>query len=350
MTAVATPPPVAASQQRPGADRRARRVILVACAVIVVAGLGGLAFGSHPIPVSEVIQAFTTYDAADGDHIVVRQARVPRVLLGLLVGAALGVAGLLMQSFTRNPLADPGLLGVNAGAAGGVVVAIAYLGVTETQGYVWFAFAGAAAAAVAVYLLGAAHRSAATPVRMTLAGAAFSMAMGAVTGMVLVSNEATFLRFRYWSVGTLQGRGLDVIGAVAPFVAVGLVLAFTLVRMLDAVAMGEETARGLGTNIAMARGGAALAVVLLAGAATAGAGPIAFVGLAAAHIVRAIVGPSHRLLVPCVLVVGPAMLLSADLVGRLAVAPGELQTGIAVAVLGSPLFIALVRSRRVASL
>jgi iron complex transport system permease protein len=332
------------------AHRRAVLLVVVAGVVVVVAGVAGLAVGSHRIDPGEVVRALLAYDPTNSDHVVVRQARVPRVALGLLVGAALGVAGLLMQSVTRNPIADPGLLGVNAGAAAGIVIAIAYLGVATPLGYVWFAFAGAALAAVMVYLLGSARRGAATPARMALAGAALSMSIGAVTSIVLVSNEPTFLRFRYWAVGTLQGRGTDVLLAVAPFVLAGLVLAAGLVRVLNTLTLGDDTARSLGARVAWARAGSAVAVVLLAGAATAAAGPIAFVGLASAHIVRSVVGPDHRLLLPGVLVTGPALLLTADVIGRVAVAPGELQTGIAVAVLGGPLFIALVRSRRMAAL
>ncbi len=332
------------------AVRRTVLLVLVGLVVVGVAGVAGLAFGSHQIDPADVVAAFVAYDPTNSDHVVVRQSRVPRVALGLVVGAALGVAGMLMQSITRNPIADPGLLGVNAGAAAGIVIAIAYLGVVTPLGYVWFAFAGAAVAAVLVFVVGSARRSAATPARMALAGAALTMAISAVTGMVLVSNEPAFLRFRYWSVGTLQGRGTDVLAAVLPFVLAGLLLAAGLTRVLNTLALGDDSARGLGVHATRARIGSAVAVVLLAGAATAAAGPIGFVGLACAHIVRSIVGPDHRLMLPGVLVTGPALLLSADLVGRVAVAPSELQTGIAVAVLGGPLFIALVRSRRLAAL
>lgn len=334
----------------PGTSRRAATLYLICAVVILTSAVAGIAIGSHTIAPADVWSALVAYDPTVSDHVVVVQSRLPRVVLGLVVGAALGAAGLLMQSITRNPIADPGLLGVNAGAAAGIVFAIAYLGVSTPMGYLWFAFAGAAIAAVAVHMLGSARRSAATPARMALAGAALTMAISAVTGMVLVSNEPVFLRFRYWSVGTLQGRGLDVAAAVGPFVAAGVLLALALAPVLNTLTLGEEAARSLGARVGLARGGAALAVVLLAGAATAAAGPIAFVGLAAAHIVRSVVGPDHRLLVPGVLLAGPALLLSADVLGRIAVAPAELQTGIAVAVLGGPLFIALVRSRRLASL
>lgn len=331
----------------------ARRFALLAVAstlVLATAGVLGLAVGSHPVPVRTVLEAIVDFDPTIDHHLIVIRSRLPRTVLALVVGAALGMAGTLMQSVTRNPLADPGLLGVNAGASAAVVVAIAFLGVRTVSGYLWFAFGGAALAAVAVYLLGTARRSAATPARMALAGAALSMVVGAATNAVLLSNEQAFDTFRYWAVGSLQGRGLEITLTVLPFVLGGLVLALALARPLNAMALGDETSRALGTSPARTRASAAVAVVLLAGSATAAAGPIAFIGLAAPHIVRAVVGPDHRYLVPGVLLVSPALLLATDVVGRVAVAPGELQTGVAAAIMGGPLFIALVRSSRMASL
>jgi len=324
-------------------------LIVLGIAVTCVAAIAGLGFGSHPVPPATVVEALLHYDVTNNDHVVVREARIPRVLLGLVVGVALGLAGAVMQSFTRNPLADPGLLGVNAGAAMAVVLGIAYLGVTDAAGYVWFAFAGAALGAVVVHLLGSTRQRTASPARLVLAGAAVSMVIGSVTGMILISFEATFSQFRYWTVGTLQGRDIGILLTVLPFVVAGTLLAFSLIRPLNSVALGEDTARALGTNITAVRTGSALAVVLLAGAATAAAGPIAFIGLAAPHLVRVVVGPDLRLLIPGVLVVAPALLLTADVLGRVAVAPGELQTGIAVAAIGAPVFIALVRSYKVSS-
>ncbi|MFZ2749063.1 MAG: iron chelate uptake ABC transporter family permease subunit [Propioniciclava sp.] len=321
-----------------------------AVAVTTLAAVAALAWGSHPIPLATVLDAFTAYDPTNPSHVVVTQSRVPRAILGVLVGAALATSGLVMQSFTRNPIADPGILGVNAGAAAGVVLAMAYLGITTIGGYLWFALAGAGAGAVVVYLLGSSRSQGSSPVRMTLAGAAFSIAIGALTAMVLASNESVFATFRYWAIGTLQGRGLDIIVVVAPLIVLGLVLALALIRPLNALALGEEAAIAVGVSVARARIGAVAVVVLLAGSATAAVGPIGFVGLATAHIVRVIVGPDHRYLLPATLVCGPALLLSADVLGRVAAAPAELQTGIAAAVMGGPLFIMLVRSKRLMAL
>ncbi len=201
---------------RSGTAARAGLLVLVSIVVIVLASVGGLVIGSRNIPVSTVLDAVLSYDAGNNEHLIVIESRLPRTILGLVVGAALGLAGALMQSITRNPLADPGLLGVNAGASAAVVIAIAYLGVTSVGGYLWFALVGAAVASVGVYMLGSAHRSAATPARMALAGAAVATAITALTSMVLISNEAAFNQFRFWAVGSLQGRGGDVIVTVLP--------------------------------------------------------------------------------------------------------------------------------------
>lgn len=336
-----------AARRRPA---RGAALLLLAAAGALVAAVLGLGLGSHRIDPATVVQALTAYDPSVNDHLIVVVSRLPRIVLGVLVGAALGAAGALMQSLTRNPLADPGILGVNAGAAAAVVVAIAYLGAASVGQYLWAAFAGAALAAVAVFLLGTARRGAATPVRIALAGTAVTIAVTALTQMVLISHETAFNQFRYWAVGSLQGRGFDVILAVLPALAAGLLLTLLLVRPLNALALGDDAARALGTRVGATRAAAALAAVLLAGAATTAAGPIGFVGLAAAHAVRAIAGDDHRWLLPGSMVVGAAVLVIADTVGRAALAPSELQTGLAAAVLGAPVFIALVRSRRLAAL
>lgn len=339
------------ASRRSAGPRRRLTVLAVGCVIaILVVGVGGLALGSGDVPISDVVSALLAYDPTNTSHVIIMHSRVPREILALEVGLALGLAGALMQSITRNPLADPGLFGINAGASLAVVVAIAWFGLVDPFGYVWFAFAGAAGAAIAVYLLGTAHRSGSPPARMALAGAAISVALAAATDILLLSNESLFQQFRYWAVGSLQGRGLDMAWLILPFVIGGVVLCWVIIRPLNALAMGDELARGLGMRPSLVRGAAAVGVVVLAGAATAAAGPIAFVGLAAPHIVRLVVGSDHRLLLPGVLFVAPTFLLVADVLGRWVVAPAELQTGIAAAILGGPIFVALVRSRRLATL
>lgn len=330
--------------------RRAVWLLVGSTAATVVVAILGLGIGSHPITPATVVEALFAYDPSQDEHLLVVASRLPRIVLGILVGACLGAAGALMQSLTRNPLADPGILGVNAGASLLVAVGIAYFGVTSIHGYIWFAFLGAAAAAVLVHALGSTRRGASTPVRIALAGTAVGIAIGALTQMILVSHETAFQYFRFWSVGSLQGRGFDVIGAVLPFALAGLLFAVLLSRPLDMLALGDSTARSLGVKVGGTRAAAATAVVLLAGAATAAAGPIGFIGLASAHIVRQVTGGSHRWLLPCSISVGACLLVGADAFGRALVAPADLQSGIAAALLGSPLFVILVRSKRVASL
>jgi iron complex transport system permease protein len=283
------------------------------------------------------------------DAAIVNSLRVPRTLLGIVVGAALGIAGALMQALTRNPLADPGLLGVNAGAAAAVVVALS-LGLAGAASSVWFAFAGAALAAVAVYTIGGAGRGGATPVRLALAGTALTAALTAVIYGVALSDARLLQQYNHWSVGALGGRGRTQLDAIVPFVAIGAVLAAALARPLNAIALGDDSARALGARVGRTRIGGAVAITLLCGASTAAAGPMYFLGLTVPHAGRALCGPDQRWVLAYSAVLGAALLLIADVVGRVLVRPAELQAGVMVAVIGTPVFIALVRRKRIAAL
>ena len=309
-----------------------------------------IAVGTRSIGMGEVWRSLVDGDLSTDAAVIVRRLRVPRTALGLLVGLALGVAGALMQGHTRNPLGDPGLLGVTAGASLAVVLAIAWFGIGTPSGYVWFAFAGALAGTVLVYGIGSAGRGGPTPVTLALAGAALSALLYALVRAVLVSDQQTLDSFRFWVVGALAGRGADVAWQVAPFIAIGLVLAIANGPALNLLGLGEDVARGLGQRIWPARIVGLTAITLLCGAATAACGPIAFVGLVVPHAVRAVTGPDHRWLIPCSGLLGAALLLSADVLGRVVARPGELQVGIVLALVGAPFFIALVRRRRTASL
>jgi len=320
--------------------------VVVAAAAVGAAALLSLAVGSRSVPLGTVVEALLAPDRTSSDHLVVLDLRLPRTVVGLVVGAALGLAGAVMQGLTRNPLADPGLLGVNAGAATAVVLALSVLGVTSPLGYVWFAVLGAAAASAVVYGVAATGREGATPVKLTLAGAAVSAMLLSVTTAVLVVDASTFDQFRFWQVGSLSGRDLSVVAAVLPLLLVGALLALALGPLLDALSLGEDVARGLGQRTGLARVLGALAVVLLCGGATAVAGPIAFVGLAVPHLVRALTGPSHRWLLPLSALVAPTLLLLADVLGRVVARPGELQVGIVTAFVGAPVLVAIVRRRR----
>ncbi|WP_083914193.1 FecCD family ABC transporter permease [Ilumatobacter nonamiensis] len=337
------------TSSRPSAARRSMGIVLLAAAV-GLAVLLSLAVGAKSMPWSTVVDAVMSYDSTNTDHLIVRELRLPRTVLGLLVGAALGAAGALMQGVTRNPLADPGLLGVNAGAAFAVVLAIWGFGITSVSGMVWFAFVGAGIASVAVYVLGSAGRGNATPVRLALAGAALAALLFALTRAVTLLDQATLDQFRFWAVGSLGGRGTDVAGQVVVFIAIGLVLAIGVARHLNALALGEETATALGTKIAATRTVSVIAITLLCGSAVAAAGPIGFVGLVVPHAVRAWFGPDQRWLLPASALAGAAFLLYCDTLGRVLARPGEVQVGIMTAAIGGPVFIVLVRRTRMAQL
>ncbi|MCT2586360.1 iron chelate uptake ABC transporter family permease subunit [Actinophytocola sp. S1-96] len=304
-----------------------------------------LLVGSKAIPVPTVVDALVDFDPTINDHLFVREERLPRTLLALLVGAGLGLAGTVMQAVARNPLADPGVLGINAGASLFVVMGITLFGVTALTGYVWFAFGGALVATVLVYGVGALGREGATPVKIALSGAAANAAFVSLTTTVLLSDTDAFEQFRLWQVGSLSGRHLDVLTQVLPFLGAGIVLALASGRLLNTLTLGDDIARGLGQNTAVARIVAGVTVVLLCGAATAAAGPIGFVGLAVPPVARMVAGPDHRVVLPCALLFAPVLVLAADILGRVIAWPAEVQVGIVTAVLGGPVFIALVRRR-----
>jgi iron complex transport system permease protein len=311
--------------------------------------LASLAIGSLDVPLGEVIAAFTAFQETD-EHVIVRELRVPRTEVGLLVGAALGASGALMQGVTRNPLADPGVLGINAGAALAVVLAIFLLGVTSVAGYAWFALAGAALSAVVVLALGGTGRGGATPIKLALAGAVLAALLVALTSAVLVLDVSTLDEFRFWIVGSIAGRDSGVALSVLPFIAAGLVVALVAGRWLNALALGDDVARSLGQRVGRARAAAAAGFVLLAGGAVAAAGPIVFVGLTVPHAARALVGADYRWIVPWSAVLGAILLLASDVAGRVIARPAELEVGIVTAALGAPAFIWIVRRPRLAEL
>lgn len=320
--------------------------MVLAGLLLVVAVAASLLVGARDLAFGEVVTAVLRPDDSGPAGVVVQGLRMPRTVVGLLAGLALGVAGALMQGITRNPLADPGLLGVNAGASLFVVVGIAWFGVTAAGGYVWFAFAGALVAASIVYLIGSLGRDRGTPIKLALAGTALSAALTSLITIVLLTDSAAFDRYRFWSAGSLVARGLDSAVQLAPFIAAGALLAVVAGRMLNALALGDDLARGLGQNVVTARIVCAVAVVLLCGSATALAGPIVFVGLAVPHLARWFAGPDYRRVLPLSALLGPVLLLSADVLGRVIARPGEIEAGLVVAFLGAPVLIALVRRAR----
>ncbi|WCD87257.1 putative siderophore transport system permease protein YfiZ [Streptomyces xanthophaeus] len=338
-----------APRARPAAAALRGLGLLVALGALVLVSLVSVWVGSRGIPFASTWDLLWNPDGSQAS-VIVHEYRIPRTVLGVLVGTALGLSGALMQALTRNPLADPGLLGVNLGASSGVVVAIAFVGVASPLGYVWFALAGAAAASVGVYLLGSSGRKLATPDRLVVAGAAVTAVLYAFNWAVLLFDPEAFDQFRFWTVGSLAGRYYDIVLLVLPFVGVGLVVAFLLAPSLNALAMGDQMGRSLGVNVGRTRVLAAVAVMLLCGAATAAVGPISFVGLAVPHVARFIVGADQRWVFAYSMVLAPVLLVGSDVLGRVLGAPGEVQVGIVTAFIGAPLFIALCRRRKLVML
>lgn len=312
--------------------------------LLLVTVAASLALGPRPVGWEDVVGALVSYDGSP-DQIAVRELRLPRTVVGLLVGVALGAAGAVMQGLTRNPVADPGLVGVSAGAALGMVSGVTLVGGVALLGQVWFAAAGAAVAAVVVFAVVASSPRAAVTT-LVLAGAAVSATLGSISASILAVDQQTLDQYRFWSVGSLVGRDLPIAWAVLPLVAVGLALAFATCPGLDSLALGDDVARALGRNVALLRLLAGVAVVLLTGGAVAAAGPIAFVGLVVPHLVRPFLGARHVPLLVGSVLLAPSLLLAADVMGRLVVRPAELPVGIILAFVGAPFLIWVVRRER----
>lgn len=329
-----------------------RRVAaLVVCVVLFAAVCAlSLILGAREVPLEQVVAAIVSPIDSNADHIAVRDLRMPRTVIGIVAGVALALAGVLMQAISRNPLADPGLLGVNAGASLLVVVAITWFGVTSAAGFVWFAVAGAALAAAVTYAIASGRSGLASPVTITLAGSAVTAIITSLTTLVLISNLQTLNQYRFWAVGSLSGRQLDVVGVVLPLVVVGVGIAVVVGRTLNVLALGADVATGLGQRVGVTRAVGAVGVVLLCAGATAIAGPIAFVGLVVPHIARRWAGADLRWIVFFSIVIGPTLLVAADILGRLIVPPGELEAGIVVAFVGAPVLVLLVRRSKLAML
>ncbi|MFD5909987.1 FecCD family ABC transporter permease [Streptomyces massasporeus] len=343
-TTVAVERPPARGSTRPRRRRVAGLGILVA--LLVIAAVLSLAVGARALTPTEVWHGLFAGPESDRRlteiRLIVETVRVPRTVLGIVAGIALGIGGALIQGFTRNPIADTGLLGVNTGASFAVVSVIALFGFSNPFQYVWFAFLGAAVAGVVVFGLASIGRGAGNPLTLALAGQGITVFLMAMTTAVALSNQASLNALRFWNAGSLAGVGFDVIWPVTAFIGAGLGLALTTLPSLNLLNLGDDVARGLGVNIALSRTVGITAITLLAGAATAACGPIAFLGLMVAHVARYLTGPDYRWLVPYAGLLGAVVLLLCDIVGRLVVRPGELDAGVLVALLGAPFFAVLV--------
>ncbi|MFI2435457.1 FecCD family ABC transporter permease [Streptomyces sp. NPDC018693] len=327
---------------------RRRRVVGLGALVVVLVAVAAvsLTVGARALSPAEVWHGL--FAPPDPDQrrteirLIVQTVRVPRTVLAVVAGIALGVGGALIQGYTRNPIADTGLLGVNAGASFAVVTVIAVFGFSNPFQYVWFAFLGAGAAGVVVFGLASIGRGAGNPLTLALAGQGVTVFLAAMTTAVALSDQTALNALRFWNAGSVAGTGFDVIWPVTAFVAAGLVLAAITLPAINLLNLGDDVARALGVNIALSRTIGIAAITLLAGAATAACGPIAFLGLMVAHVARCLTGPDYRWLVPCAGLLGAVILLVCDIVGRLVVRPGELDAGVLVALLGAPFFAALV--------
>jgi iron complex transport system permease protein len=311
---------------------------------LVLAFILSLALGAAAIAPGTVVGALTDYDGSN-DHVIVRTVRLPRALIAATVGASLAVAGTVMQGLTRNPLASPSILGINAGAALAVVATVFLLGSPTLTVYAWSAFLGAAGAAALVYALSGLTRTGATPLALTVAGAALSAVLSSLTTVLLVLNQRTLDEIRFWLAGSVAGRDIGLYVQAVPYLALGLVLALAIGRQLTTLSLGEDVARGLGQRTGLVRALAGVSVVLLAGGSVAVAGPIGFVGLVVPHAARLIVGTDYRWLLPYAAIGGAILLLLADIAARLVIWPQELPVGVMTALIGGPCFVYLAVTR-----
>ncbi len=347
-TTVSTAAPPEAPQTGGSVSRRVLGVIVIAAALAVTLLLS-LAFGANPLPLDTVWNGFWHPDDYEAS-IIVWTLRVPRTVVGIITGIAFGVAGALIQALTRNPLADPGILGVNAGAGFAVTLGVGIFGISGISSYIWFAFIGAVIATVLVYLIGSAGRGSASPVQLVLAGVALSAVLGGISSFLTLIDEDTFRAIRNWGIGSIAMTSLDDVVTVVPFLAIGLFLALAVSGSLNAIALGDDLAVALGANVARTRVFGIIAVTLLAGGATALTGGIGFVGLMVPHVVRWFTGPDQRWIMTYTIFASPVLVLAADVLGRVIARPGEIEVGILTAVIGAPVLIALVRRRKASGL
>lgn len=323
--------------------------IIISIVGLLLCTAFSLATGARYVPVADVVSALMDSELETFDAVVVRE-RVPRTIFSLLTGAALGVSGILMQSITRNPIADPSVLGINSGAALFVVCGIAYFGISSAYEFIVFALAGSAVTAVFVYGIGSIGHGGATPLKLALAGTAAATALSSLTSIVMMPKDRVMDSFRFWQIGSVSGGTYDKIIAFIPFLIIGITIAVILSPQLNVLALGDDAATGLGAKPAHIRLIGALAGVLLCGAATALAGPIGFVGLMVPHVMRLILGNDMRLLVPMSAMGGAILLTVSDIIGRILGGTGEIEVGIVTAVLGGPVFVIIAMKAKVKAL
>lgn len=336
----------AKSTQEVLSTRKVAALAGASLAALLIATALSLVLGSRQVAFSDVIAGLFG-DASQSLGAIVVNGRIVRTVFGMLAGAALGVSGALMQAITRNPIADPSILGVNTGASLFVVIGIAFLHISTAMEYIWLALLGAGITAVFVYGIGSMGRGGATPIKLALAGAATSAALSSLVTAIMLPRGQVMDAFRFWQVGSVGGATWDKILLTAPFLVIGMLTGLLSAPALNALALGDDVATGLGVNTGLLRITSAIAGVLLCGAITALAGPIGFVGLMAPHAVRFVMGPDQRVLIPMSAVVGACVLVLSDVVGRLLGSPGELEVGVVTAFLGAPVLVFIAMKSKV---
>ncbi len=317
--------------------------------VLIISVILSLYFGSREVTLSEVLNVVLGIDRESFVSLVIL-ARIPRTVFGLIAGGALGVSGCIMQSVTKNPIADPSVLGVNTGASLAVVIGIYFFNITTAKSYIWFALAGAFVTIVFVYFVASIGESGATPLKLVLSGAAFSTAFSSLISTIILSDQNAMNIYRFWQVGSIGAANEENIKLLMPFFALGTIVALVLSHYLNILALGDEMATSLGVNVTLVRITACIAGVVLCGATTALAGPISFVGLMVPHLLRGVFGSDHRFLMPLSAIAGGELLLISDIIGRVTGRPGETEVGIITAILGAPVFIYVIRKSKVRSL
>jgi iron complex transport system permease protein len=311
-------------------------------ALLVVFILSSILFGLTDISWKTALEAFTRYNGSN-EHVIIQTARVPRALIAAAVGASLAMAGAIMQALTRNPLASPGILGINAGAAFFIVAAATFFSISSIGSFVWIAFLGAGTAAVLVFFLGSVGREGLTPIKLTLAGAALAALLASLTQGLLAVNEKAAEEVLFWLTGSVEGRKLEYLWAVFPYLAAGWLVAFLLAKPINLLIMGEDVAKGLGQRTLLVKLLGLLTVTVLAGGSVAIAGPIGFIGLMIPHLARALVGIDYRWIIPYAGLLGAILLLSADILARFVIMPKEVPVGVMTAFIGVPFFIYIAR-------
>ncbi|RCJ27398.1 iron ABC transporter permease [Nostoc sp. ATCC 43529] len=318
--------------------------LLLGLCMLLICLVCSVTLGVAEIPLDRILSSFTVFDGSY-DRLIIQTVRLPRSLIAILVGSALAVSGALMQGLTRNPLADPGILGIESGAAVAVVVTTFIFGSASLDIYTVVAFLGAGTTAILVYFLGSLGRGGATPLNLTVAGAALTALISSVTTATLIVSQRTLEEIRFWLAGSLAGRDMDMFFQALPFVLIGLVIAFALGKQITTMSLGEDVAKGLGQQTALVKIATAISVVLLAGSSVALAGPIGFIGLVVPHIVKFYIKADYRWILPYCAVLGAILLLIADIGARVLLKPQELPVGVMTALVGAPFFVYLAKSK-----